>query len=80
MNVPVSKLPLVETNLHVSCASSELFDDGIDFFSPQPLVPTSVVESHLVSSFTPNSKDLSISPENLYLVALISISTWTLRL
>jgi hypothetical protein len=32
VNVPVSKLPLVETNLHVSCACLDLLIDSVNMF------------------------------------------------
>ena len=53
VNIPVSKLPLVETNLHVSrkVSLSGLLIDEVNFFTVQPLTPSPVVRLHFNHSF-----------------------------
>ena len=72
VNIPVSKLPLVETNLHVSrkVSPSDLLIDEVNFFTVQPLTCSPVVRFHFNNSFALTSS-LSFSLENLYLAALI---------
>ena len=62
VHVPVSELPLVETNLHVSRKTSLfdiLIDEVINFFSVQPLTPSSVVRSHPDQSFASTSSHVA---------------------
>jgi hypothetical protein len=53
VNIPVSKLPLVETNLHVSrkVSLSDLLIDEVNFLTVQPLTPSPVVRFHFNHSF-----------------------------